>query len=782
MPFLGVEPTYWALLAPFIAAALSPFLVKVFKHNAVWLLAIFPALAFAQFLSFMPGVAEGQSFSGMLEWVPTFNVTFSYYVDGLALVFALLILGIGTFITLYAGGYLKGHEKLGQFLAFLFLFMGAMLGVVVADNIITLFIYWELTSITSFLLIGFNHLSRASRRSAIQALIVTGGGGLALMAGLLLMAQVSGSMEMSEILSSGDVLRNSGYYTPIFILIVIGAFTKSAQFPFHFWLPNAMEAPTPVSAYLHSATMVKAGVYLLMRTQPVLGDTQLWMTVLPVFGGITLLVGTILGMRQTDLKLILAYTTVASLGLLVMLTGTSDAIAIQGGVAYLFAHSLFKGSLFMVVGTVDHEAGTRNVSALGGLFSKMPITGTAAVLSAVSMAGLPPMIGFVAKEVLYDGTWYASDGLLWTIIAVFGNAMMFGLAATVAIKPFFGRSVKTPKEAHEGSILLFAGAVTLGVLGVICGFFVEQVGHMLLSPMTASIIGEPFTKQMHLWPAYLSPALYLSIVTIALGVAVFLYMDHLRGKAAALLQAIGWGPDKGFDQLMDGLIRVSAMATRAIQTGNMVTYMRVTFVVIAITLFAPMVASGNWPAFHGFAQLHIYEWFIAAITIIGVYAVVTAKYRVTAIVLLGIQGFSVALIFLLFGAPDLSFTQFMVETLSVVILALVMTRLNLKPTDARSPAERIFDRTLAVICGAGLSMLLLTVVQLPFDPTLSEFFTQYSRTIAHGRNIVNVILVDFRGFDTIGEIAVVMVTGLAVLALIRFRPKSKKRAAEESQS
>ncbi|SFT49012.1 multisubunit sodium/proton antiporter, MrpA subunit [Pseudovibrio denitrificans] len=779
MPLFGVEATFWALLGPFVAAALSPILAKTLKHNASWLLAIIPALAFLQFLSFVPGLAEGQTYKASLEWVPTFNVNFSIYLDGLSVVFALLISGIGTFITLYAGGYLKGHENLGQFLSYLFLFMGAMLGVVVADNVITLFVYWELTSITSFLLIGFDHLRRASRRSAVQALVVTGGGGLALMAGLILAGYQGGSFEMSELLNSGDVLRESPYYTAIFILVVLGAFTKSAQFPFHFWLPNAMEAPTPVSAYLHSATMVKAGVYLLMRMHPVLGGTELWMTVLPIFGGITLLVGTILGIRQTDLKLVLAYTTVASLGLLVMLTGTSDQIAIQGAVLYLFAHSLFKGSLFMVVGTVDHEAGTRDLHRVGGLFSAMPITGTAAVLSALSMAGLPPLIGFVAKEVLYDGTWYTTNGGLWTAFAVLGNAMMFALAATVAIKPFFGAKLKTPKVAHEGTVLLIAGSITLAVLGLVAGAFVASVGHQLLSPMTSAILGQPFDKELHLFPTYLSPALYLSVATIGLGIIIFMYMDRLRVIVADVLRTIGWGPDKGFDQVLEAIIRFATTLTQMVQTGSMVTYMRATFTVIALMLFVPMILTGNWPKLEGLGSLHVYEWFIAAIAVIGVYAVLTARYRVTAIVLLGIQGFAVALIYLLFGAPDLSFTQFMVETLSVVILALVMTRLNLKPTDARSSRGKAFDISIAVLCGAGISMLLMSIVQLPFDPTLSEFFTQYSRTIAHGRNIVNVILVDFRGFDTIGEISVVMVTGLAVLALIRVRPKSNGNSNTE---
>ncbi len=779
MPLFGVEATFWALLGPFVAAALSPFLVKTLKHNAAWVLAIIPALTFIQFLSFVPGIAEGKIFKASLEWVPTFNVNFSIYLDGLSVLFALLISGIGTLITLYAGGYLKDHKNLGQFLSYLFLFMGAMLGVVVADNVITLFVYWELTSITSFLLIGFDHLRRTSRRSAMQALVVTGSGGLALMAGLILAGYQGGSFELSELLSSGDVLRESPYYTAIFILVVLAAFTKSAQFPFHFWLPNAMEAPTPVSAYLHSATMVKAGVYLLMRMHPVLGNTELWMTVLPIFGGITLLVGTILGIRQTDLKLVLAYTTVASLGLLVMLTGTSDPVAIQGAVIYLFAHSLFKGSLFMVVGTVDHESGTRDLNRVGGLFAFMPITGTAAVLSALSMAGLLPLVGFVAKEVLYDGTWHAVNGGLWTGFAVLGNAMMFALAATVAIKPFFGAKVKTPKVAHEGTVLLIAGSITLAVLGLAAGVFIASVGHQLLSPMTSAILGAPFDEELHLLPKYLSPALYLSLVTIALGVIIFMYMDKLRVIVADVLRTIGWGPDKGFDQVLEIIIRFATALTQAVQTGSMVTYMRATFTVIALVLIVPMILTGNWPNLEGISSFYAYEWFIAAIAVIGVYAVLTARYRVTAIVLLGIQGFAVALIYLLFGAPDLSFTQFMVETLSVVILALVMTRLNLKPTDARSSRGKVFDISLSVLCGAGISMLLMSIVQLPFDPTLSEFFTQYSRTIAHGRNIVNVVLVDFRGFDTIGEISVVMVTGLAVLALIRVRPKLNGNSGSE---
>ncbi|MDD7909174.1 MULTISPECIES: putative monovalent cation/H+ antiporter subunit A [Pseudovibrio] len=779
MPFSGVEATFWAMLAPFVAAVLAPMLTQKLKHNAAWVLAAVPALIFVHFLSLVSSVAAGQTHTLGLEWVPTYGVTFSIYLDGLSTLFALLISGIGAFVVLYAGGYLKGHPQQGRFFSFLFLFMGSMLGVVLADNLITLFIFWELTSITSFLLIGFDNLRTASRRSAVQALVVTGSGGMALLAGFLLIGMAGGSMEMSEILASGDVLRDSGLYGAIFILVCLGAFTKSAQFPFHFWLPNAMEAPTPVSAYLHSATMVKAGVYLLMRLNPVLGDTALWTTVLPIFGGLTLLAGVIIGIRQTDLKLMLAYTTVASLGLLVMLTGASNTVAIKGAVLYLVAHSLFKGSLFMMAGTIDHEAGTRDITKLGGLRNAMPITFAAAVLAALSMAGLPPFLGFIAKEILYDGAYgTVGSGYLISLAALCGNILMFALAAAVALKPFMGEKVETPKHAHEGPILLWAGPITLAVSGLLLGLFAAHAGYFFINPMVSAVDGGTYGKELYLIPKHLNMALLMSVLTIALGIFAYLRIDTLRELVGRALTAIGWGPDRGFDQLMDGLVITSDKFIRTVQTGSMVTYMRACFIAVALMLFVPMMTTGNWPTFEGFQNLTFYEWAFVILAVIGLYAVITAKNRVTGIVSLGITGFSVAVIYTLFGAPDLSLTQFMVETLSVVILALVMTRLDLKPKDVRSKEDRVIDGVIAGSVGLGFAMLLMSVVSLPFDATLPEFFTQFSYSIAHGRNLVNVILVDFRGFDTIGEIAVVMVAGLAVLALIRVRAKKAQPKPE----
>ncbi|GAB4514715.1 MAG: putative monovalent cation/H+ antiporter subunit A [Roseibium sp.] len=611
--------------------------------------------------------------------------------------------------------------------------------------------------------------------------MVTGGGGLALLAGFILIISATGEIEMSVLLASPEIIKDTNLYLPIFLLVLGGAFTKSAQFPFHFWLPNAMEAPTPVSAYLHSATMVKAGVYLLMRMQPLLGGTPEWTTVLPIFGGLTLLVGTILAVRQTDLKLMLAYTTVASLGLLVMLTGTSHEKALEGAVLYLFAHSLFKGALFMVAGTIDHEAGTRDITKLGGLRGAMPITFIAAALAALSMAGLPPFIGFIAKEVLYYGTtgWLELFGLPLTITAVVGNALMLVIAAAVAIKPFFGPKVETPKHAHEGPVLLFAGPVVLSVLGLGLALVAHTTGELFVGPTLSSLMGEPRTVELHLWPTYIigNIPLYLSLVTIGLGIALFTQLDRLRALIAGVLAAIGWGPDRGFDQVVAGIVGFSGLVTRLVQGGRMQTYMMLTFGITALAVLLPGYLTGSFPAMPKMPDYRFYEWGILVIAVLGLIAVLVAKTRLTAIVSLGIQGFAVALIFMMFGAPDLSFTQFMVETLSVVILALVMTRLNLSPSDHRHGMAAFSTGVVAAAVGLGLTLTMLAITQQPFDSRLSDFFAQFSRSIAHGRNIVNVIIVDFRGFDTLGEIAVVVLAGLCVLALIRVRTRPDKTAA-----
>ncbi|MFS8044718.1 putative monovalent cation/H+ antiporter subunit A [Rhizobium sp. BR 314] len=769
--------TFLALCLPFLGALIAPVFVRRLGHNAAWFLALLPAFAFLHFCSFLPEIAAGQTVRGGFDWVPSLGLRFSWLLDGLSLTFALLVTGIGTLIVLYAGGYLKGHADLGRFFSFILLFMGSMLGLVVADSFLTLFVFWELTSITSFLLIGFDYRREAPRRAALQALVVTGGGGLLLLAGLLLIWQITGIGSMSELLGSGDVLRASPLYLTALILVLGGAFTKSAQFPFHFWLPNAMEAPTPVSAYLHSATMVKAGVYLLMRLNPVMGDTAAWQTILPVFGAATLLVGTLLAIRQTDLKLKLAYTTVSSLGLLVLLTGFGTDYAVEAAVLYLVAHSLFKGALFMVAGIVDHETGTRDITRLGGLCSAMPLTFAAALTAAISMGGLPPAFGFIAKEEIYAALAQASPwAVVLTIVAVAGNALMFAIAFAVALKPFVGPLVDTPRHPHEAPPLLWLGPVLLALLGLAAALLSGAWHVYVTSPMASAVAG----KELHISASpipHVGLPLALSLATVLAGILVYWQLDRARFVMSVILRHLGPGPDRGFDGLISGLVRLSHAVSRILQPGRLEIYVTVTFLCLAAMLLVPLVVYGELPAVPAWPSLQWHEATIFLIAVIGLASVVLARDRLTAIVSLGIQGFAVAVIFLLFGAPDLSFTQFMVETLSVVILAMVMTRLRLSPADRRPPLKMFAHALLAIGCGAGFSLLLLKATQAPFDLTLTAFFDRYSKLIAHGDNVVNVIIVDFRGTDTLGEIAVVAMTGLAILALIRIRAGGERKLA-----
>jgi len=774
----GDALTFLALFLPFLGAAVAPFLTRALGHNAAWVLSLVPLFLFFHFLGFVPEVSAGGAVSGGFPWIPSFGVDFSWYLDGLSLTFALLITGIGTLIVLYAGGYLKGHHHQGRFFSFILMFMGAMQGLVAADSFLMLFVFWELTSITSFLLIGFDHSREASRRAAIQALVVTGLGGLALLAGLLVIWNTTGATSLSELLATGDVLRGSELYLLALLLVLGGAFTKSAQFPFHFWLPNAMEAPTPVSAYLHSATMVKAGVYLLMRLNPVMGDTVYWETILPIFGGVTLLVGALLAIRQTDLKLMLAYTTVASLGLLVMMTGLGFEHAIEAAVLYLIAHSLFKGAMFMVAGLIDHETGTRDVTRLGGLRRAMPVTFAAALLAAISMGGLPPLFGFLAKEEIYYALGFEDGWMaLFTLVAIIGNALMFAVAFAVALKPFLGPEIETPKHAHEGPVLLWLGPLFLAVAGVVAALFSTQTHALFSSPMASAVAGEELAVTIGLIPG-IGMALLLSVITVLLGILIYRGMDWTRDRIAGTLAAIGWGPDRGFDQAISGIIRLSVAVTGVMQNGRLETYVKVVFAAIAAGFLVPLIFIDGLPSWPAIPALAFYEWAIIAIAVIGLAVVILTADRLTAIVSIGIQGFAVALIFVLMGAPDLAFTQFMVETLSVVILALVMTRLKLAQSDHRAAGQMALDITIAGLCGVGITLALLSVTQVPLDMTLSEFFATYSYPIAHGRNIVNVILVDFRALDTLGEIAVVMVAGLAILALVRIRVGRKPDETE----
>ncbi|MCM2503320.1 putative monovalent cation/H+ antiporter subunit A [Aureimonas altamirensis] len=782
---------YLAVVLPFLAAIVAPSVHKLLGRFSAYALALFPALAFTLIFAVSEQIQGREIFLFGFDWIPTFDVRLSFRLDGLSYAFALLILGIGALIVLYSGGYLSKSDKLGRFYSYIFLFMGAMLGLVLADDLMTLFIFWELTSITSFLLIGFQHEREAARRGAIQALVVTGAGALALLAGFILIRATTGLTSVSELIDQPQAIYESGAYGPILVLLLAGAFTKSAQMPFHVWLPNAMEAPTPVSAYLHSATMVKAGIYLLMRFFPVMGETVMWEVALVTAGSITMVIGAILALRQADVKLMLAYTTVASLGLLVLLIGIGSELALEAAVLYVIAHSLAKACLFMVAGSVDHGAGTRDIRALGGLARTMPYTFSAALLGAAAMGGLPPLFGFLAKEEVYAAAFEAGPlpyaGAM-TLVTLVGNCFMFATVLVVAWKPFVGALPSGLRRAHETSFLVWAPPLLLGVIGLLAGLF-SQVTHQFISnPMAPPSLDEAVAITIAVGFHFGAP-LVLSVVTVVAGILLYLKSKEARARIASVLTAIGWGPDRGFDQFIRGLIVASAAITNFLQPGRLDYYMRMTFIVIIGLLWVTMISTGGLPSMPEWPMLYFYEWMLLGILVLGVVVVAVAPNRLAAMLSLGIQGLAVALLFLLLGAPDLSFTQFMVEILSVAILALVMTRLRLQPADRRPWREVAPELVLAALGGAGLALFLISVTQTTMDTTLSDFYTRYSYVIAHGRNIVNVILVDFRAVDTFGEIAVVLTTGAAILALVRIRVskkdrqgiRKKKRPAAEAQ-
>ena len=779
-------------IAPFVAAVLAPFIHRFAGAYAGWILAIVPASIFVFLLGFAETVVGGGSVASSLEWIPAYGINLSFFIDGLSLIFALTIAGVGTLIIVYSGAYLAGHHHQGRFLAFMLAFMGAMLGLVLADSLLVLFLFWELTSVTSFLLIGFDHSRQAARRGAIQALVITNIGGMFLLAGAILVQQLAGTWEMSAVRDLGDVLRGHGLYLVVLVCFLGAAFTKSAQFPLHFWLPNAMEAPTPVSAFLHSATMVQAGVYLLARMTPSLGGTDVWTNTLVIFGGVTLIWGALGALRETDLKQILAQTTIASLGLLVLLIGLGSTYAIAGMVVYFVAHAFYKAGLFMVAGAVDHEAGTREITALRGLADKMPVTFIGAALAALSMVGLPLTVGYFAKEEMYLGLM-SGEWTAWLVLAVLvaGNAMLAGVALLVMIRPFLGEAVPTPKTPHEAPIAMLAGPIVLGAAGIVAGILPEWLGHDVLAPGAAAILGRDVESHLTLALDVTSPLLWLSALTWLLGVLVYRQADLIRTLLRRFSAGLGWTADTVFDAVMFGLIRFSGAVTRFLHHGQLEFYLVIVFAAMAVAMFGPMLAwggfdwivpvaeLGDWTQRLSLPSLSIYEWGILGLAVLGLVAVLVAPSRLVAILSLGVQGTAVALIFLLFGAPDLAFTQLMVEILSVVILTFVMTRLRLDQRDHRPFEDWARDGTLAAVCGLGVSLLLMLVLTGTLDTRLSDFFTATSVPIAHGHNIVNVILVDYRGFDTLGEIAVVMGAGMAILALLRRQKKPEKAVAPD---
>lgn len=760
-----------AVLVIFLAAAVTPWLYKSFNARTSGVLALIPAALTIWFASYIPAVAGGQTIVHHYAWVPGLGISFDMVLDGLSLLFALLICGIGTFIVLYAGSYLKGHENLNRFLVILMSFMGSMLGLVLADNLITLFVFWELTSITSYMLIGFNHQSEDARKAALQGLIVTVSGGLALLAGLIMLASVGGSFSLQEIFNSSEVLTAHPWYTGMMICLLLGAFTKSAQFPFHFWLPNAMAAPTPVSAYLHSATMVKAGIYLLARLQPELGGTELWITVLTSVGAFTMLTGAFLALRNTDLKKLLAYSTLMALGTLTLLLGIGTELAMIGFTAYLLAHSLYKGALFMLAGAIDHEAGSRDVRELGGLRKQLPVTAICTLVAALSLAGLPPLLGFVAKEVLLESLLDDMFSVVILGMVILASIFIACVAALVAIRPFFG-DFKAPKDAnsiHEAPAGMLAGPIVLVILSVVAGLLPGLAGTYFTLPATYAVAGSEVEGYLSLWHGF-NLALLISLVSIALGVLLFKNWDKVHTQLTKLDPITSRGPEAGYFKLMAGLVSTAEWQTRILQNGSMRNYLRV--IILSFVFITGYTLFSRYQIHWSFIlDARFYEIIAVCLLIAAATAAVLTSSRLGAVTYMGAVGFSVAMIFILFSAPDLGITQILVETLTVILLVLVLFRL---PSFSKisSPTDRIKDALVALLTGTLMTLLVMITIDVQIFEPISDYMIANSVPVAQGRNIVNVILVDYRALDTLGEIFVLALAAMGVYAMIKFNPKT----------
>ena len=741
-----------------------------------WILGLLPLGLFCYFLTCLPAALDHHPLTVAYTWVPSLHCALSFRADGLSLLFALLISGIGFLVTVYSGGYLKGHPLLGRWYAFLLLFMGSMLGVVLADNLLLVFVFWELTSLTSYLLIGFNSHEETSRAAALQALLTTGLGGLAMLAGFVLLGMEAGTFTLSELAGHGPLLRQSALYLPILMLILAGAFTKSAQFPFHFWLPSAMAAPTPASAYLHSSTMVKAGLYLLARLSPVLGGAVAWQGWVGGIGAVTMVLGAWLAIRQDILKRLLAYSTVSALGAVTMLLGLGGAAAAQAAMAFLFAHALYKAALFLVAGAIDHETGERDITRLGGLARAMPLTMLGAVIAAFSMAGLLPMFGFVAKELVYSATLEAGGlaGIVLTAVAVISSMFFVVVSCCVAGRPFFGRYLETPKQAHEAPVSMWLGPILLGGCTLLFGLRPQWIGGGLLSAASSAILGEHTHLHLALWHG-VNGALILSGLTLSGGLAAWLLRKRICAWTAGIQRLEAWGPAEGYEAALRLLKRVAAAQTRFLQNGYLRYYLLTILITLLLLTGVSLIAETGMLTHiilrhlsNSVRSFRFYEVGLASIIVIAIGAAVHSKTRLAAVAALGVVGYGMALIFVLFGAPDLAMTQFVIETLTVILFVLAFYHL---PAFSIYSSRPVLARDLIVAISVGVLMgaLVLVASELQEHPSISEYFTQHAYDMAHGRNIVNVILVDFRGIDTMGEITVLALAAVGAHGLLKLR-------------
>jgi len=761
------------ILAPLAGAILVPFIARPSGRALGAICAAIPAAAFAHLLFLLRQLHDGvEAHRVSFPWAPLAGLDISLRFDGLSIAFGLLITGIGVLICLYASAYFHGDPRKGRFLSYLLLFMSAMLGLVFSDNIVLLFIFWECTSIASYLLIGFEQRQDTARAAALQALLTTGAGGLALLAGLILLGNAVGSYELSDIIASTTVTDHP-HYLAILILILAGAATKSAQFPFHYWLPNAMAAPTPASAYLHSSTMVKGGIYLLARLSPALGGTDLWYWALVGLGSATMLCAGWLALRQTTLKPMLAYSTIVALGTLVLCLGIGTPLAITAFKVFLFVHAFYKAALFMVAGGIIHETHEKRFEELRGLGRAMPMTALGALAAALSMAGLPPLLGFVGKESVYEAVLYAPIGLqILVVVAVLANVSNVYVAAATGILPFWRRRGDRAVPAHDVPFGMWIGPAVLGLLGIVSGLYPNILGHQILSPGAGDVLGENITFKLKLWHG-VNTAFLLSLLTLGLGCALILVRGYWR-RFAGLFRALDRiGPEAIYHGTLSGMVWVSHVQTRFLQHGYLRYYLLVVLVCFIAAVSGTLQLEIQKDAF---APVEVRAHELVTVLLIALAALATTyvRSRFGALACLGVVGYGIALLYVYYGAPDLAKTQIVVESLTVVFFALLAAAMP-GFHELTTKAVRRRDAVIAAIAGCMMGVLVYSTLASNQTQPVAHYYRENSLPLAHGKNVVNVILVDFRALDTLGEITVLAVAAFGAVALLR-RRKHRKAA------
>ena len=752
-------------LLPFVGALLPGLMIRAGRNACAIATAVPTTLALTMLVVLAPAVLRGEVIQAEIEWLPQLGLSASFFLDGLGLLFAGMILGVGLLIILYARFYLSGEDPMGQFYTYLLLFQGAMLGIVLSDNILLLLIFWELTSLSSFLLIGFwKHLPEG-RQGARMALAVTGAGGLAMIAGMLILGNIVGSYNLTDILQAGDLIRASEWYLPALILILLGAFTKSAQFPFHFWLPHAMAAPTPVSAYLHSATMVKAGVFLMARMWPVLAGTDAWFYIVTTTGLVTMVLGALIALFKDDLKALLAFSTVSHLGLLTMLLGFGTQAAAVAAVFHIINHLTFKAALFMTAGIVDHETHTRDIKRLGGLRRLMPITFLIGTVAALSMAGIPLFNGFLSKELMLEEAshtdWFNSPYAV-PVMATIGALLSVAYSLRFIFHVFLGPVRDDyPSKPHDPPFGLWAAPALLTVLVIIIGvapFLAEGV----VTAAANAVTGADLHPHLKIWHG-VTPALWMSIAAVV-GGAILLSQHRLLEKVWLALPR----PEAKaiFDRLVAGIVAAARAITEVSHNGAISRYLAI-FTVTSVGLgWIAYSSSGLSAQTRGLLPVPpvvAVGWIMLIVATISV--VTMHHYRFRALVMIGIIGLSISAGFAYLSAPDLALTQISVETVTIMLLLLALHFMP-KMTPKESPIGlKLRDGVIALGAGSGVAALAYAFMMRDIE-TISDYHLANSYEGGGGTNVVNVILVDFRGYDTFGEIIVLGIAGLVIYAMM----------------